>query len=235
MSLIAVFRNAQLLARENQWKIVGGNLARTGMGNTVDMTLSCFPKLMADAAACRVLMYFWAKASPKELIYVEKGDKSLSSSSTPAAELVDVSKQAMVARASSSYLKETNTKATVSAESTTGTNALDYGSKQPRNTERACKVFKHVVLCVWRAFCVPEARKDRLVLNESLEETYRREMIMRRAVEKVMHQGPASIADSQVVNAAKNPSMVSQQFGLGSSHDTKLSIPFSPSEFFWSA
>ena len=158
MSLIAVFRNAQLLARENQWKIVGGNLARTGMGNTVDMTLSCFPKLMADAAACRVLMYFWAKASPKELIYVEKSDKSLSSSSTPAAELVDVSKQAMVARASSSYLKETNTKATVSAESTTGTNALDYGSKQPRNTERACKVFKHVVLCVWRAFCVPEVR-----------------------------------------------------------------------------
>ena len=58
---------------------------------------------------------------------------------------------------------------------------------------------------------------------------------MRRAVEKVMHQGPASIADSQVVNAAKNPSMVSQQFGLDSSHDTKLSIPFSPSEFFWSA
>ena len=44
-------------------------------------------------------------------------------------------------------------------------------------------------MCTWRAFCIPEARQSKLVPSESVEQTYKREILMRNEVENYMFAG----------------------------------------------
>ncbi len=46
-------------------------------------------------------------------------------------------------------------------------------------SSRADQVFRVMVLKVWKAYCSPRAQQDRLLKEETIEQTYSREMWMR--------------------------------------------------------
>ena len=46
-------------------------------------------------------------------------------------------------------------------------------------SSRADQVFRVMVLKVWKAYCSPRAQQDKLLKEETIEQTYSREMWMR--------------------------------------------------------
>ena len=69
VSMVALFREAQLDARNTFPAYSDRMLPQTGhCGATLDIVLSSFPKLLADTAACRVLMYFWSREASHPIL-----------------------------------------------------------------------------------------------------------------------------------------------------------------------
>merc|ERR1711907_140182 len=56
-------------------------------------------------------------------------------------------------------------------------------------TEKASERFERVVLFVWRAYCIPESRQSKYSTTETVDETYRREIFMRKQVENAFFTG----------------------------------------------
>ena len=271
MSLVAMFRNALMIARRSKW-------GKKGRKHNLDLILSSFPKLVGDPAARRVLMYFWARECPEHLLYggkhagIEKGGVANSRSGKRDLDLIiDHSQGNSITgkkfdsgsdsassnnNSSTSEDNDINVNNSGNIKITNGISQLDEALPV---TDKASDRFEKVVMCTWRAFCIPEARQSKLVPSESVEQTYKREILMRNEVENYMFAGAGAkrglvktkkiskyVASSSSSSSADHlraswedqiggsENKIDDLQGVKSKTAQHLSYPFNPMEFLWS-
>ena len=224
VTLVALFRESQEAARNLFIAYTSRALPQTGhCGSSVDIVLSSFPKLLADVAACRVLMYFWSKEAPKDILDMRAPSNFASftqgsgrPAATPHTPSAAAGGNANTMSYSSTPTSQPSTPATTSATAHAAGTKIKF-------SERATLVFRNIVLRVWKAYCVPESRQSRLKTTETLEETSRREILMRSIVEASLKVAapPASATSTMIASltggSVKNAPALSSTAGVPSS------------------
>ena len=222
------------------------NLPQTAISqNTSDIILSSFPKLIADAAACRVLMYFWSVQSAKYVIMEQ-----------------DQSYKKPPPHVSARDVSSGGSKENTPHETNSNTNSNEL--VRFKVTANARYLFETLVVRVWSVFCHPEARQSRLTPQETIEQRFKREMVMRSIMEHLNDTKPIPKLNKQgkpkemtATSSAKpvirqksaltesvdgKPLSATQAVALGASNaadyfdaedaDSMMSVPFDPFKEF---